>query len=53
MRKEDKIQQIEFLVKQLTDNSMFYLADISGLNAEQTSNLRRSLLQTRCFNLML
>lgn len=42
MRKEDKIQQVEFLVKQLTDNSMFYLADISGLNAEQTSDLRRS-----------
>ncbi len=42
MRKEDKIQQVEFLVKQLTDNSMFYLADISGLNAEQTSNLRRT-----------
>lgn len=42
MRKEDKIQQIEILVKQLTDNSMFYLADISGLNAEQTSILRRT-----------
>ncbi len=42
MRKEDKIQQVEFLVKKLTDQSMFYLADISGLDAEQTSNLRRS-----------
>ncbi len=41
MRKEDKIQQVKSLVKQLTDNSMFYLADISGLDAEQTSNLRR------------
>lgn len=42
MRREDKKQQVEILVKQLTDNSMFYLADISGLDAEQTSNLRRS-----------
>ncbi|MCK5787985.1 MAG: 50S ribosomal protein L10 [Chlamydiia bacterium] len=42
MRKEDKIQQVEILVKQLTDNSMFYLADISGLDAEQTSILRRT-----------
>ena len=41
MRKEDKIQQVKSLVKQLTDNSMFYLADISGLDAEQTSDLRR------------
>jgi len=41
MRKEQKIQQVEILVKQLTENSMFYLADISGLDAEQTSNLRR------------
>ncbi len=41
MRREDKKILIEDLTQQLTDNSNFYLADISKLNAEDTSNLRR------------
>ncbi|MCF6170568.1 MAG: 50S ribosomal protein L10 [Bacteroidales bacterium] len=41
MRKENKKELIESLTQQLTDVNNFYLADISTLNAEDTSNLRR------------
>jgi large subunit ribosomal protein L10 len=41
MRKEEKNQLIDSLAKQLTENKYFYLTDISDLNAEVTSNLRR------------
>jgi len=41
MRKEDKKQLIDSLTQQLSENSNFYLADVSELNAEHTSNLRR------------
>ncbi len=41
MRKEDKKQLIASLTQQLTDVNNFYLTDISTLNAESTSNLRR------------
>lgn len=41
MRKEDKQQLIDSIAQLLTDNSNFYLTDISALNAEDTSNLRR------------
>jgi large subunit ribosomal protein L10 len=41
MRKEDKKLLIEDLTQQLTDNNNFYIADISNLNALDTSNLRR------------
>ena len=41
MKKEDKGQLIESLVEQLKESNIFYLADISGLNAVQTSDLRR------------
>ena len=41
MRKEDKKQLIDSLTQQLTDNSNFYITDISDLNAEASSNLRR------------
>jgi len=41
MRKEDKQQLIDSIAQLLTDNSNFYLTDISSLNAEDTSNLRR------------
>ncbi len=34
MRKEDKKQLIDSLTQQLTDNSNFYITDISDLNAE-------------------
>ena len=41
MRKEDKKQLINSLTQQLTDNNNFYITDVSDLNAEDTSNLRR------------
>ncbi|MBU2554429.1 MAG: 50S ribosomal protein L10 [Bacteroidetes bacterium] len=41
MRKEDKKVLIESLTKQLTENNNFYLTDVSTLNAQETSNLRR------------
>lgn len=41
MRKENKKQLIDSLTQQLTDNHNFYLADVSTLNAEKTSDLRR------------
>ncbi len=42
MTREEKSEVIENLTAQLTENSTIYLADISGLNAETTSNLRRA-----------
>ena len=41
MNKEEKIKIVGDLTNSLTDNKNIYLADISGLDAEQTSNLRR------------
>lgn len=41
MTKEQKNQLIDSLAEQLTSYNNFYLADISDLNAEDTSNLRR------------
>ncbi len=37
----EKTKLIETLVEQLNNSSVVYLTDISGLNAEATSNLRR------------
>jgi len=45
MKKEEKTLIIKDLVAQLTNTPNFYLADISGLNAERTAQLRRE-----CFN---
>ncbi len=42
MTREEKSQVIENLTTQLTENPIIYLADISGLNAGATSNLRRA-----------
>ncbi len=42
MTREEKSQVIEELTAQLADNTNIYLADISGLNAGTTSNLRRA-----------
>ncbi|MEI6866635.1 50S ribosomal protein L10 [Flavicella sp.] len=42
MTREEKSQVIDALTAQLSDNSVIYVADISGLNAEATSNLRRA-----------
>lgn len=44
MRREEKESIIEDLSQQLSETNHFYLADISGMNAEDTSNLRR-----KCF----
>ncbi|NER18453.1 50S ribosomal protein L10 [Spongiivirga citrea] len=42
MTREEKSQVIENLTAQLADNSNIYLADISGLDADTTSKLRRA-----------
>ncbi|MCF1191368.1 50S ribosomal protein L10 [Mangrovimonas sp. AS39] len=42
MTREEKSQVIEELTAQLADNPNIYLADISGLDADSTSNLRRA-----------
>jgi len=41
MKKADKTQLIDTLVEQLKESEIFYLTDISGLDAVQTSDLRR------------
>lgn len=42
MTREEKSRVIEDLTAQLTENSIIYLADISGLDAGNTTNLRRA-----------
>ncbi|MDN3705764.1 50S ribosomal protein L10 [Myroides ceti] len=42
MTREEKSIAIQDLTAQLADSKIVYLADISGLNAEATSNLRRA-----------
>jgi len=42
MTREEKSQVIKDLTGKLTDSNIIYLADISGLNASDTSNLRRA-----------
>ncbi|MBO3097486.1 50S ribosomal protein L10 [Gelidibacter pelagius] len=42
MTREEKSQVIEELTTQLADNTHIYLTDISGLNAKNTSELRRA-----------
>ena len=42
MTREEKSQVIENLTATLSDNANIYLADISGLDAGTTSNLRRA-----------
>ncbi len=42
MTREEKAVVIEDLTAQLADNANIYLADISGLDAVATSNLRRA-----------
>lgn len=45
MRKELKAQLIEKIAAQIKENPNFYLADISGLNAENTQELRRACFE--------
>ncbi|WP_194850880.1 50S ribosomal protein L10 [Nonlabens antarcticus] len=42
MTREEKATVIQDLTATLADNTTIYLADISGLNALQTTNLRRA-----------
>jgi large subunit ribosomal protein L10 len=42
MTREEKSIAIEGLTAQLADSTVVYVADISGLNAETTSSLRRA-----------
>ncbi len=42
MTREEKSQVIEALTTKLTEGNIIYLANISGLNALDTSNLRRA-----------
>lgn len=42
MTREEKSQVIEDLTAQLSENTNIYIADISGLDAGATSNLRRA-----------
>jgi large subunit ribosomal protein L10 len=42
MTREEKSQVIQDLTATLADTNTVYLADISGLNAQTTSNLRRA-----------
>ncbi len=42
MTREEKAQVIQELTTQLAENATIYLADISGLNAQTTSDLRRA-----------
>ena len=45
MRKEEKAQIIDQLVAQLEATPNFYVADIAGLNAENTTELRRACFE--------
>ncbi len=47
MTREEKSQVIENLTGRLSDNRIIYLADISGLNAIDTSNLRRACFKAK------
>ena len=50
MTREEKSQVIQDLTAKLADTSTIYLADISGLDATTTSNLRRACFKAE-FNL--
>lgn len=45
MKKELKAQIIEKVAAQLAENPNFYLADLTGLNAEHTAELRRACFE--------
>lgn len=46
MTKEEKLNVIEDLTTQLSENANIYLADISGLNASETFHLRKACFQS-------
>lgn len=46
MTREDKNQAIDVLTEKLNANNIFYIADIAGLDAENSSNLRRTCFKS-------
>ena len=46
MKKENKAAVIDGLIEKINNNAHFYLTDISGLNAEDTSDLRRKCFES-------
>ena len=42
MTREEKNQEIEKLTAALKEANILYVADIAGLNAQQTSDVRRT-----------
>ena len=46
MTREEKANVIENLTSQLAENATIYLADISGLDAQTTSDLRRACFKS-------
>ena len=46
MTREDKNQAIDILTGKLNDANIFYLADIAGLDAESSSDLRRNCFKS-------
>jgi large subunit ribosomal protein L10 len=46
MTREDKNQAIEVLTEKLNEANIFYLADIAGLDAESSSDLRRNCFKS-------
>lgn len=47
MTREEKATVIQDLTTQLADNSIIYLADISGMDAKSTSDLRRACFKAK------
>ena len=47
MTREEKSQVIEVLTTKLSEGNIVYLTDISGLNALQTTNLRRACFKAK------
>ena len=45
MRKENKAQIIESMAAQLKETPNFYVTDVEGLNAENTTKLRRACFE--------
>ena len=53
MTREEKDLQIKELTQMLADNSVVYLTDASGLNAEATTQLRRACYKNdRCMRVV-
>lgn len=46
MTREEKNQAIDVLTTKLNDANIFYIADIAGLDAENSSNLRRTCFKS-------